>query len=177
ANSTDVVNSRQLYDAMQDVVDNLEPLTFAGDTGTNVDRKLGQTINLTGGVTDSTQLTYGNIGVVADGTDTLAFRLAKNIDLGGDGSVTVRDTVVNNDGMTVDDGAGNSTVISTGGMVVNNAQGDSATYDATGLTITGGPSITTLGINAGNKRITNVAPGVNNSDAATVGQVKAVKGW
>jgi len=77
----------------------------------------------------------------------------------------------------VDDGAGNSTVISTGGMVVNNAQGDSATYDATGLTITGGPSITTLGINAGNKRITNVAPGVNNSDAATVGQVKAVKGW
>ena len=55
------------------------PLTFAGDTGTNVTRKLGETIKLVGGVTDATNLSDGNIGVVADGTDKLEIKLAKDI--------------------------------------------------------------------------------------------------
>ncbi|MFW1646139.1 beta strand repeat-containing protein, partial [Acinetobacter guillouiae] len=38
--------------------------------------------------------------------------------------------------------------------------------DNSGLTITGGPSVTSTGINAGNKTITNVAAPTNNTDAA-----------
>src|SRR5690606_22438610 len=52
----------------------------------------------------------------------------------------------------------------------------------TGLTITGGPSVTTSGISAGNKTIINVAPGVNGTDAVNVDQLKGVEnvanaGW
>src|SRR5699024_6512568 len=67
-------------------------LSFGGDTGTDVDRKLGQKLNLVGGATGSTQLTFGNIGVVADGDSTLEIKLAQNIDLGDDGSVTMGNT-------------------------------------------------------------------------------------
>ena len=40
-----------------------------------------------------------------------------------------------------------------------------------GLTIANGPSITNVGINAGNKVITNVAPGVADTDAVNVSQL------
>lgn len=43
-----------------------------------------------------------------------------------------------------------------------------------GLTIKKGPSVTKDGINAGGKTITNVAPGVYNTDAVNVGQLEAV---
>ncbi|WP_456156550.1 ESPR-type extended signal peptide-containing protein [Veillonella sp.] len=52
-----------------------------------------------------------------------------------------------------------------GDTVVNNG----------GLTISGGPSITKTGINAGNKTIVNVDAGVNNTDAVNVAQLKAAK--
>ncbi len=41
-----------------------------------------------------------------------------------------------------------------------------------GLTITGGPSVTKTGINAGNLNITNVKAGVNDTDAVNVKQLK-----
>ena len=44
-----------------------------------------------------------------------------------------------------------------------------------GLTITNGPSVTKEGINAGNKAITNVKAGTNNTDAVNVSQLNAVK--
>ncbi|WP_265469262.1 YadA-like family protein [Haemophilus parainfluenzae] len=77
------------------------PLTFAGDTGNNVARKLGETVNLVGGVTDAAKLSDGNIGVVADGTDKLEIKLAKDIKVD---SVKAGDTTINNDGLTVDGG-------------------------------------------------------------------------
>ena len=77
------------------------PLTFAGDTGTNVTRKLGETVNLVGGVTDAAKLSDGNIGVVADGTDKLDIKLAKDIKVD---SVKAGDTTINNDGLTVNGG-------------------------------------------------------------------------
>ncbi|WP_315028210.1 YadA-like family protein [Aggregatibacter segnis] len=46
-----------------------------------------------------------------------------------------------------------------------------------GVTITDGPSMTkTDGINAGNMTIKNVAPGVNNTDAVNVGQLRTLEG-
>ena len=77
------------------------PLTFAGDTGNNVERKLGETVNLVGGETDTAKLSDGNIGVVADGTDKLEIKLAKDIKVD---SVKAGDTTINNDGLTVKGG-------------------------------------------------------------------------
>ena len=77
------------------------PLTFAGDTGNNVARKLGETVNLVSGVTDAAKLSDGNIGVVADGTDKLEIKLAKDIKVD---SVKAGDTTINNDGLTVTGG-------------------------------------------------------------------------
>ena len=69
------------------------------------------------------------------------YSLNKDVDLTKDGSLTIGDTKVNNDG----------------------------------LTITGGPSVTKIGINAGNKKITNVAPGTDDTDAVNVKQLKSAK--
>ena len=55
------------------------------------------------------------------------------------------------------------------------AVGDAVTLDTNGLTITNGPSVTTTGINAGSKVITNVANGVNPTDAVNVSQLTANK--
>ena len=77
------------------------PLTFAGDTGNNVARKLGETVNLVGGVTDAAKLSDGNIGVVANGNDKLEIKLAKDIKVD---SVKAGDTTINNEGLTIEGG-------------------------------------------------------------------------
>jgi hypothetical protein len=48
------------------------------------------------------------------------------------------------------------------------------TINDSGLTINGGPSITTAGIDAGNTKIVNVAPGVAGTDAVNVDQLTTV---
>ncbi|MBS6028940.1 MAG: hypothetical protein KH813_05935, partial [Negativicoccus succinicivorans] len=53
--------------------------------------------------------------------------------------------------------------------------GNDVTLDKTGLTITGGPSVTTGGIDAGKKKITNVADGAADSDAVNFKQLSDVK--
>ena len=55
------------------------------------------------------------------------------------------------------------------------AVGDAVKLGTTGLTIVNGPSVTTTGINAGSKVITNVANGVNPTDAVNVSQLTANK--
>ena len=69
------------------------------------------------------------------------YSLNKDVDLTNGGSLTIGDTKINNDGMT----------------------------------ITGGPSVTKTGINAGNKKITNVAAGTDDTDAVNVKQLKSAK--
>ena len=44
-----------------------------------------------------------------------------------------------------------------------------------GVTITGGPSVTKTGIDAGSKKITNVAPGTDGTDAVNYDQLKAAR--
>ena len=84
-----------VHDAIQSVAEN--PLTFAGDTGTNVKRKLGETLTVKGGKT--TGLTDNNIGVVADDTtNTLTIKLAEAVNLGETGSLTINNTNLNKDG-------------------------------------------------------------------------------
>ncbi|MDG2948913.1 beta strand repeat-containing protein, partial [Exercitatus varius] len=84
-NGTDAVNVDQLRNFTSSVVE--KPLTFAGDTGTPSERKLGSTVTVKGGVSDTAKLTDNNIGVVSDGQGSLNVKLAK--DLTGLNSVTI----------------------------------------------------------------------------------------
>ena len=120
-------------------------MKYAGDDAQGADKskviakKLNQTMDIVGGA-DKSKLTDGNIGVNnVDGK--LKVQLSKEVNLTPSGSLTIGDTVVNNNG----------------------------------LTISGGPSITKTGINAGNKTIVNVDAGVNDTDAVNVQQLKKAK--
>ena len=121
----------------EDVATLNDGLKFAGDDGQTdsskvIAKKLNQQVDIVGGA-DKDQLTENNIGVNND-NGKLKVQLAKDVNLTQDGSVTIGDTAVNNDG----------------------------------LTITGGPSITKGGINAGDKQITNVDSGLKNADGTKV---------
>ena len=121
-NAQNIANNTNAINNLNTAVNN--PITFTGDSGNNIDRKLGETLNIKGGATGN--LTSGNIGVEADSaTNTLNVKLAENIDLGTNGSVKMGDTKINDNG----------------------------------LIINSGPSVTKTGIDAGNKKVTNVANG------------------
>lgn len=82
ATSTDAINGSQLY-AVTSEVD--KGVAYAGDVkdaaaaANKFTRKLGEQTNIIGGVTDTSKLTDGNIGVVSNGTDTLNIKLAKDL--------------------------------------------------------------------------------------------------
>ena len=168
ANPNNIATAGDVAEAINNVRN--MPLTFAGDTGTNVTRKLGETVKLVGGETDAAKLSDGNIGVVANGKDKLEIKLAKDINVD---SVKAGDTVLNKDGVKVgDDVALTKDGLKAGDTTINND----------GLTIAGGPSVTKAGIDAGNKKITGVAAGTDDTDAVNVSQLKDVakvanKGW
>ena len=112
-------------------------------------------------------------------------------------SVTTGNSTLNNNGLAIDDGTGNTTTITTAGTTVTNAAGNSASYGADGFSASDsagnstivnqggvsftdsngdatGPSITALGVDAGNTVITNVASGGDvASNAANIGDVQA----
>ena len=117
ATSTDAINGSQLY-AVTSEVD--KGVAYAGDVkdaaaATNkFTRKLGEQTNIIGGVTDTSKLTDGNIGVVSNGTDTLNIKLAKDVKVD---SVTAGNTVINNNGLTV----GGKTYVTNNGINANNA--------------------------------------------------------
>ncbi|WP_414608258.1 YadA-like family protein [Stenotrophomonas pavanii] len=81
-----------------------------------------------------------NIEVQDNGDGTQTVSLAKDVDLGEDGSLTVGATTVNNNGVSIQ----------------------------------GGPSVTRQGVDAGNQRVTSVAPGRierGSTDAVNGGQI------
>ena len=137
-------------------------MLYGGDTGTVIKKKLNNQVNVKGGVTDATKLSAeDNIGVISDGTDTLMLRLAK--DLKGLNSATFNN------------GTDGNTVVNGGGLTINDAAGHPlTTVNKDGVTITDGPSMTKDGIDAGDKKITNVADGTigaGSKDAVNGGQL------
>ena len=140
-------------------------MLYGGDTGTVIKKKLNNQVNVKGGITDAAKLSNeDNIGVVADGTDTLMLRLAK--DLKGLNSATFNN------------GTDGNTVVNGGSLTINDAAGNpltSVTKD--GVVITDGPSMTKDGIDASDKKITNVADGTigaGSKDAVNGGQLHTV---
>jgi len=120
---------------------------FDGDTGTTSVRKHGEVLSIKGGVSNATDLTTGNIGVVSDGAGTLNIRLAKV--LSGLTSATFTTA------------GGNTTVI--------NGDGVTITPSGTG---TSAISMTTAGINAGGTEIKNIADGTAATSAVSKGQME-----
>ena len=140
-------------------------MLYGGDTGAVIKKKLNNQVNVKGGITDAAKLSNeDNIGVVADGTVTLMLRLAK--DLKGLNSATFNN------------GTDGNTVVNGGGLTINDAAGNpltSVTKD--GVVITDGPSMTKDGIDASDKKITNVADGTigaGSKDAVNGGQLHTV---
>ena len=89
----------------------------------------------------------GNIAVEADGQNTLTVKMNKDLNLTKDGSVTMGDTVVNNDGITIK-------------------------APTTPGTTTTDVKLTNQGLDNGGNTITNVKAGENDTDAVNVKQLK-----
>ena len=120
-------------------------LKFKGDSKQVINRTLGSQMNITGGA-DETTLTDNNIGVVYDKvTDGLKVKLAKDVNLTSNGSVTIGNTTLNNNGFTITNKADPSKTV----------------------------SVTDKGLNNGGNTIINVAPGVNGTDAVNLDQLNA----
>jgi autotransporter adhesin len=115
-------------------VSQLKGVEEVANAGWNISANGGATENVKPGASVDFSNTDGNINITRDGTD-LAFNLNKDIDLGADGSLTTGNTVVNNDGLTVDDGAGNKTSTTAAGTTVSNAAGDTTTVGAGSITV------------------------------------------
>ncbi|WP_296816226.1 ESPR-type extended signal peptide-containing protein [uncultured Megasphaera sp.] len=129
-------------------------LKFVGDTeNVTIAKKLNETLEVKGGISDASMLTDNNIGVVAKADGGLTVRLAKNLNL-NDGSVRIG-------GTTGDDG----TV--TGGIYIANQKDVPTTKDGKtedGLFITG----------LANTDWDPDSNGIVESRAATEKQLKAV---
>ncbi|WP_369327092.1 YadA-like family protein [Alcaligenes nematophilus] len=115
-------------------VSQLKEVSEVANAGWNISANGGATENVKPGASVDFSNTDGNINISRDGTD-LAFNLNKDIDLGADGSLKTGNTVVNNDGLTVDDGAGNKTSTTAAGTTVSNAAGDTTTVGAGSITV------------------------------------------
>ena len=121
-------------------------MKYGGDSGAVINKKLNEQVNVIGGITDASKLTTeDNLGVVSDGTGNLKVRMAK--ELKGLETVTTKDA------------AGNTTVMNGGGVTITPASGNAV-------------SLTKDGLNNGGNTITNVAAGVNGTDAVNVNQLK-----
>lgn len=125
---------------------------FEGDIGGKLDASIQ--LNIVGGESNPINLTDNNIGVVGSGGDdttpndpkTLTIKLAKDIDLTHEGSLTIGDTLVDNSGITI-----------------------------TNIDQTKTVSLTSTGLNNGGNQITNVFSGGEvETNAANIGDVNRV---
>ena len=125
------------------------PLNFTGDVGNKFDRQLGSTVAVKGGQTDRAKLSDNNIGVVSDDQNhTLNVKLAKELT-----------------GLTSAAFSGDVTAAGT-------------TVNGSGVTIGSGSnpvSLTAGGLSNGGNKVTNIADGAVDTDAASYKQVKAAK--
>ena len=105
-------------------------------------------------------------------SETTAKRITdgKTVEFSGGKNLTVKQTSDEN-GAKVEYALSNNVDLTNKGSVTI---GDTKITDG-GLVINNGPSVTKDGINAGNKQITNVEDGVNDTDAVNVRQLKAAK--
>nr|WP_223673385.1 YadA-like family protein [Acinetobacter baumannii] len=196
-NATDAVNKGQLdhVDNRVTQVTNTTASIFGGGAKANTDGSISNpTYNVAGtsannvgdaltaldkAVTDAGTAANAGWTVSANGDAATAKNIKPNgkVNFTGDDNLTVAQSsetdnegnikVALNKNLKVDSVTTGNTVIDTTGVKV----GNNVHLGSTGLIIAGGPSITTSGISAGNKTISNVAAGVSSTDAVNKGQL------
>ena len=135
-------------------------MAYGGDSGTTIKKKLNEQLDIKGGVTNESELTENNIGVISK-NNILNVRLAKNL--------KGLDSITFNNGT---DGVNGKTVVNGEGMTIQDKDGNPLTaVTKDGVKITNGPSMTKDGIDASNKKITNVADGTDSKDAVNKSQL------
>ena len=122
------------------------------------------------GVDANTTVTTKGLTFTGDSSKSNVKKLGDEVEITGDDNIT---TEAKPNGVQVKlNKVLNVTSVKAGDTTINND----------GLTITGGPSVTKSGINAGNKKITGVEAGTDDKDAVNVSQLNDVKkvankGW
>ena len=135
-------------------------MAYGGDSGTTIKKQLNEQLDIKGGVTNESELTENNIGVISK-NNILNVRLAKNL--------KGLDSITFNNG---NNGANGKTVVNGEGMTVQDKDGNPLTaITKDGVKITNGPSMTKDGIDAAGNKITNVADGTNPKDAVNKSQL------
>ena len=156
-----------------DVPANGGKVNVKGTDGITVSRTANGEMTISGsGLGTMNSFNVKSTGNTADGSETAAKKITdgKTVEFSGGNNVTVKQTS-SNDGAKVEFALKNNIDLTQDGSV---KIGDTKITDG-GLVINNGPSITKGGINAGNKQITNVDDGVNDTDAVNVRQLKDAK--
>ena len=194
--STDAINGSQLY-LTQNVIGNMGSslktllggnaalgtdgnltMTNIGGTGKNTIHEAIQAAN------NNANAANAGFNIAADGDAANLYASAKTIKqkgtltVQGTGNLNTNKTFAyeyNSDNIrTQVSGDGTITVGLKRDLAVNSVTASDSKLDTNGLTITGGPSVTKTGIDAGSKKITNVADGTigaGSKDAINGGQL------
>ena len=159
--------------AIQNAVNNSGWNTVAGSTGTgttsgSVSNKLitpGETVKLQAG---------DNLNVDQSG-GTFTYSLKNDINVN---SITAGNNKFDTSGLTISDAAGNKAITTPSGTTYINAAGNTTVINPTGVVINKSAadpsksvSLTDNGLDNGGNKITNVAAGVNPTDAVNVSQL------
>ena len=163
--SKDAVNGGQLHDAVESL--KTKGFGLEAEDGQSVKKPLGETVKVKG---DDT-----NIKTSVDG-GAVKVELKKDItvDTVTANTVTTGDTKMDTNGVTIKDGANEATKLTKDGLQINDGGNKAVTINKDGLTIENGPKVTKDGIDAADKKITNVADGTigaGSKDAVNGGQL------
>ena len=170
-NSTDAINGSQLYAAYNAIdVAYATGLNFAGNTGTDVHRTLGQTLSIVGAAVNPVNTVTYDTASVATASDYSAKNVQTVTDKNGNMQIQFAERPVF-DGVTLGDAANNLVTINEGGININKGSKN--------IVISGD------NINFGGNTLAGVNPGAVNStstDAINGSQLYAVQniaslGW
>ena len=163
--SKDAVNGGQLHDAVESL--KTKGFGLEAEDGQSVKKALGETVKVKGD--------DKNIKTSVDG-GAVKVELKKDItvDTVTANTVTTGDTKMDTNGVTIKDGANEATKLTKDGLQINDGGNKAVTINKDGLTIENGPKVTKDGIDAADKKITNVADGTigaGSKDAVNGGQL------
>ena len=158
--SKDAVNGGQLHDAVESL--KTKGFGLEAEDGQSVKKPLGETVKVKG---DDTNIKTS----VDDGAVKVELKKDITVD-----TVTTGDTKMDTNGVTIKDGANEATKLTKDGLQINDGGNKAVTVNKDGLTIENGPKVTKDGIDAADKKITNVADGTigaGSKDAVNGGQL------
>ena len=163
--SKDAVNGGQLHDAVESL--KTKGFGLEAEDGQSVKKPLGETVKVKGDDTNiKTSVDGGAVKVELKKDITVDTVTAK--------TVTTGDTKMDTNGVTIKDGANEATKLTKDGLQINDGGNKAVTVNKDGLTIENGPKVTKDGIDAADKKITNVADGTigaGSKDAVNGGQL------